>query len=59
LTVVTVTGEQRNYRQHESHHEKTIYVGVRCAESTTRVTSHTSPFFATHLLQANYDIRAS
>lgn len=56
LTVVTETGEQRNYHLHEARLQETIYVAVRCVKITTRVTAHTSPFFATHLLQANYDI---
>ena len=58
LTTVEKNGEQRRYHVHESLLQKSLRTAVKKAGIPKRVTSHTFRHsFASHLLQANYDIR--
>ncbi|MDY6854525.1 MAG: integron integrase [Thermodesulfobacteriota bacterium] len=58
LTRVPETGEYRRYHLHETHLQKAIKQAVGKAGICKRATAHTFRHsFASHLLQANYDIR--
>ena len=58
LTVVPKTKERRRYHIHDSALQKALRAAVKKAKIPKRVTSHTFRHsFASHLLQANYDIR--
>ncbi len=58
LTVMPSTGLRRRYHVHDSRYQDALHDAVRRAQLTKRVTTHTLRHsFATHLLQANYDIR--
>ncbi len=58
LTFVADAKELRRYHLHEKDVQEPLYEAVRRAKLTKRVTAHTFRHsYATHLLQANYDIR--
>lgn len=58
LTKMEETGQMRRYHLHESELQKALYWAVRRAKIPKKVTAHTFRHsFATHLLQANYNIR--
>ena len=58
LTVVPGRKERRRYHIHDSALQKALRTAVKKAKIPKRVTSHTFRHsFASHLLQANYDIR--
>ena len=58
LTPVAETGELRRSHIHETLLQRALHSAVRRARIPKRVTAHTFRHsYATHLLQANYDIR--
>jgi integron integrase len=58
LTKIPENGERRRYHLHETHVSRALKEAVEKAGIFKRVTTHTFRHsFASHLLQANYDIR--
>nr|WP_298438893.1 tyrosine-type recombinase/integrase [Geobacter sp.] len=58
LTPIAETCESRRSHIHETLLQRALYTAVRRAKIPKRVTAHTFRHsYATHLLQANYDIR--
>jgi site-specific recombinase XerD len=58
LTMVEKTGERRRYHLHETQLKGALYDTVGRAKIPKRVTAHTFRHsYATHMLQAGYDIR--